>query len=128
MAAIPISAGYDGAERIIGGTHLIAIEADDDAAVPFLYVPDFPDLPMEEVYPREEPRGAAVVAREHASGGRTVYIPWNIGEMFWEVLAADHGRLIGNAVRWALATGRRSRWPGAACWTSRSAQAAMRWR
>ncbi|MEK1903438.1 MAG: hypothetical protein AAAB19_28115, partial [Rhizobium sp.] len=32
----------------------------------------------------------------------TVYIPWNIGEIFWEVFAVDHGRLIGNAVRWAL--------------------------
>ena len=70
--------------------------------MPFLYVPDFPDLPMEEVYPREAPRGAAVVAREHAGGGRTVYIPWNIGAIFWEVLAADHARLIANAVRWAL--------------------------
>ena len=56
---------------------------------------------MEEVYPREEPRGGAVIARETA-GGRTVYIPWNVGGIFWEVLAADHGRLIANAVRWAL--------------------------
>ena len=56
---------------------------------------------MEEVYPREEPRGGAVIARDTA-GGRTVYIPWNIGGIFWEVLAADHGRLIANAVRWAL--------------------------
>ena len=98
----PISEGFEGAERIIGGTHLMAVEPTADAAVPFLYVPDFPDLPMEEVYAREAPRGAAVVAREHASGGRTVYIPWNIGKTFWEVLAADHARLIANAVRWAL--------------------------
>jgi hypothetical protein len=57
---------------------------------------------MEEVYPREEPRGAAVVTREHKGGGRTVYIPWNIGAIFWEVLAGDHQRLIENSVRWAL--------------------------
>ncbi|OWJ68904.1 alpha-amylase family protein [Inquilinus limosus] len=98
----PISEGYDGAARIIGGTRLIGVEAAVDAEVPFLYVPDFPDLPMEEVYPREAPRGAAVVARRHPGGGRTVYIPWNIGGIFWEVLAADHQRLIANAVRWAL--------------------------
>jgi len=55
---------------------------------------------MEEVYPREEPRGGAVIARD-TKGGRTVYIPWNIGGIFWEVLTADHGRLIANAVRWA---------------------------
>lgn len=98
----PIAAGYDGASRIIGGTHLLAVDAAAGSAAPFLFVPDFPDLPMEEVYPREEPKGAAVIAREHAGGGRTVYIPWNIGGTFWQVLAADHQRLIENAVRWAL--------------------------
>jgi hypothetical protein len=98
----PVNSGFDGAARIIGGTHLIAVEAAKGTEQPFLYVPDFPDLPMEEVYPREEPRGAAVVTREHKGGGRTVYIPWNIGAIFWEVLAEDHQRLIENSVRWAL--------------------------
>lgn len=102
----PVSAGFDGANRIIGGTRLIAVDAAADTQQPFLYVPDFPDLPMEEVYPREEPRGAAVVTREHKGGGRTVYIPWNIGGILWEVLAADHAKLIGNALQWAL--GKRS--------------------
>ncbi|HWU17644.1 MAG TPA: alpha-amylase family protein [Devosia sp.] len=98
----PINRGFDGAERIIGGTHLMGVEALDGAEQPFLYVPDFPDLPMEEVYPREEPRGAAVIARQHVGGGRSVYIPWNIGATFWQVLAGDHGRLIANSLRWAL--------------------------
>ncbi|MGF9694475.1 family 10 glycosylhydrolase [Rhizobium sp. 0TCS1.26] len=98
----PLNLGYEGATRIIGGTRLIAVDADASAQTPFLYVPDFPDLPMEEVYPREAPRGAAVVARDTDQGGRTVYIPWNIGEVFWKVLAPDHGRLIANAVNWAI--------------------------
>ncbi|MDL2401767.1 family 10 glycosylhydrolase [Rhizobium mayense] len=98
----PVNAGYEGAARIMGGTHLIAVETTGKAETPFLYVPDFPDLPMEEVYPREGPRGAAVIARKTGHGGRSVYIPWNIGEIFWEVMAVDHARLIANAVRWAL--------------------------
>lgn len=98
----PVNAGFDGAERIMGGTRLIHVDAASDARTPFLYIPDFPDLPMEEVYPREEPQGGAVIARETGKGGRSVYIPWNIGEIFWEVLAADHGRLIANSVLWAL--------------------------
>jgi hypothetical protein len=57
---------------------------------------------MEEVYPREGPKGAAVIARETGKGGRSVYIPWNIGEIFWEVFAVDHARLLANAVNWAL--------------------------
>ena len=98
----PITQGFDGASRIIGGTYLMAVDAAADTEQPFLYVPDFPDLPMEEVYPREAPKGAAVVTRQHAGGGRTVFIPWNIGGIFWEVMTRDHGRLIENAVRWAL--------------------------
>ncbi|MDR3472132.1 MAG: beta-galactosidase trimerization domain-containing protein [Devosia sp.] len=98
----PINYGYDGANRIVGGTYLLGVEAQPGTETPFLYVPDFPDLPMEEVYPREEPRGAAVVARETGKGGRVVYVPWNIGEVFWHSLARDHGRLIENAISWAL--------------------------
>lgn len=98
----PVNDGYDGARRIIGGTRLIDVDMDAGATAPFLYVPDFPDLPMEEVYPREEPTMAAVISKEHEGGGRAVFIPWNIGEIFWEVLAPDHGRLIANSVRWAL--------------------------
>jgi len=98
----PINKGYDGANRIIGGSYLIGIEAEKGTDQPFLYVPDFPDLPMEEVYPREDPQGAAIVARETGKGGRSVYIPWNIGEIFWHSLAPDHARLLENAVRWAL--------------------------
>ncbi len=98
----PVSHGYEGASRIIGGTRLIDVKAEAGAQAPFLYIPDFPDLPMEEVYPRAEPSSPAVVTRETSAGGRVVFIPWNLGEIFWEVLAPDHARLVSNAVRWAL--------------------------
>ena len=98
----PIAAGFGVARRIIGGTRLLAVEPVAEAEVPLLYVPDYPDLPMEEVYPRVEPEGAAVVARETAAGGRTVHVPWNLGATFSEVMAGDHQRLIENVVRWAL--------------------------
>lgn len=98
----PITRGFGGAARIMGGTQLIGVEATTGTIQPLLYQPDFPDLPMEEVYPREAPQGAAVIAREHKGGGRTVYVPWNLGAIFWEVLAGDHARLIANCVHWAL--------------------------
>ncbi|PRX04710.1 alpha-amylase family protein [Martelella mediterranea] len=95
--------GYAGAGRMIGGTRQIRVEAAGDAIVPLRHIPDFPDLPMEEVYARQAPSDPAMIARESEGGGRTVYFPWNIGEVFWNVLALDHARLIANAVRWCLA-------------------------
>ncbi|MGZ0152763.1 alpha-amylase family protein [Kribbella sp. WER1] len=96
----PLNAGYDGTTRIIGGTHIIGVAS--DATVPWRFIPDFPDLPMEEVYPREAPDKPAAVCTENGAGGRTVYFPFNVGAIFWEALQTDHGRLIANAVGWAL--------------------------
>lgn len=96
----PLNAGFEGTTRIIGGTHILGVES--DAVAPFRFIPDFPDLPMEEVYQREAPDKPAVVCTENARGGRTVYFPFNLGAIFWEALQADHGRLIANAVGWAL--------------------------
>ncbi|GAA1555604.1 family 10 glycosylhydrolase [Kribbella hippodromi] len=98
--AHPLNAGYEGTTRIIGGTHIIGIES--DATAPFRFIPDFPDLPMEEVYPRAAPDKPAMVCTENARGGRTVYFPFNLGALFWEALQADHQKLIANAVGWAL--------------------------
>jgi hypothetical protein len=64
------------------------------------------------IFPREAPKGAAVIARDTGHGGRVVYIPWNIGEVFWNVLAPDHGRLIANAVNWAIGKEHRVRVEG----------------
>lgn len=98
----PIARGYDGAQRVVAGTHVLEIAAEDDTEVPFRFVPDYPDLPMEEVYPRGGDAPPAVVTREHPGGGRTVHIAFNLGEVYWRALQSDHGRLLANAVSWAL--------------------------
>lgn len=98
----PVHRGFEGAERIIGGTQLLGVHAREGTVVPFRFIPDYPDLPMEELYVREPAREPAVVTREHPGGGRTAYISFNIGSLFWEALQYDHSRLITNAVRWAL--------------------------
>ena len=52
---------------------------------------------------RVKPASApAAIARQFQGGGRVVYFPWNLGEVFWEVLNFDHSILIENAIRWAL--------------------------
>ncbi|MVA74472.1 family 10 glycosylhydrolase [Auraticoccus sp. F435] len=98
----PVNRGFEGAQRIVGGTRLLGVEAADDAEVVFRFVPDYPDLPMEEVYPRPGTARPAVVARTHPSGGRTVHLAFDIGHIYWDALQSDHGRLIANAVGWAL--------------------------
>ncbi|MEQ1768247.1 MAG: beta-galactosidase trimerization domain-containing protein [Devosia sp.] len=104
-AGHPLTAGFGGAERIIGGSRRIPVTVTAaDASVPFRFIPHFPDLPMEEIYARAPADMPAVVTRELPGGGRVVYLPFNIGEIFWEVLNADHATLIENAVRWALKT------------------------
>src|SRR5260370_26010123 len=34
--------------------------------------------------------------------GRVVYFPWDIDRVYWEVMVDDHGRLLRNAIDWAL--------------------------
>ncbi|TDO35233.1 beta-galactosidase-like protein [Kribbella sp. VKM Ac-2527] len=97
-----LTEGFADTTRIIGGTEILGVEAKPGAVVPFRFIPDFPDLPMEEVYQRADPDRPAVVCQEFEAGGRVVYFPFNLGAIFWEALQSDHGRLIANAVAWAL--------------------------
>jgi hypothetical protein len=108
----PISRGFDGAERIVGGTSIIPVVPDSDCEVPFRFVPDFPDLPMEEVYAREAPRDPAVVCRTLSSGGRCAFVAFDLGGVFWDVLQADHARLIANLVDWVTGGEQRVRVDG----------------
>ncbi|QSE89816.1 hypothetical protein JWS13_14865 [Rhodococcus pseudokoreensis] len=101
-----IAAPFAPASRILGGTAIVPVRAAADTTVPFRFVPDFPDLPMEEVYPRDRARDPAIVLREHAGGGRTAYVSFNVASLFWETLQSDHGTLITHLVRWVLADDR----------------------
>lgn len=98
----PMTKYYGTARRMLGGTHFVPVKVNGDAQVPFKFFPDFPDLPMEEVYPRGEADVPAVITREIPGGGRVVFLPFNIGDIFWDMLQPDHGALIESAVRWAL--------------------------
>ena len=102
----PLNRGFGDAQRIMGGTRQIALRLHEGVTheVPFRFIPAFPDLPMEEIYPRAAATAPAVLARQLPAGGRVVYLPWNIGEVFWEVMNFDHSILIDNAIRWALGT------------------------
>jgi hypothetical protein len=97
----PILAGFEDTERIINGAHRVDVSAVENLTVPLTLIPSYPDLPMEMVYPRTPKTDIPEACLREIGHSRIVYFPWDIDRIFWEVLAADHGRLLRNAVEWA---------------------------
>jgi hypothetical protein len=98
----PLLAGLEEAPRIINGVKRLVVEATAPVTnSPLTLIPSYPDLPMEEVYPRQDHTGIPQVFLRQVGEGRVVYFPWDIDRTFWEVLSVDHGQLLANAVDWA---------------------------
>jgi Hypothetical glycosyl hydrolase 6/Beta-galactosidase trimerisation domain len=98
----PLLAGLDDTSRIINGVsrvHTKTIGAYPNP--PLTLVPSYPDLPMEEVFPRIPRTDIPEVFVREVGKGRVVYFPWDIDRTFWEVLSVDHAKLLRNAVNWA---------------------------
>src|SRR5215470_10538476 len=98
----PILAGLDDTERIINGVARVQTRTSPAYPNPPLtLIPSYPDLPMEEVFPRVPKTDIPEVFVRESGKGRVVYFPWDIDRTFWEVLSPDHGKLLRNAVTWA---------------------------
>jgi Hypothetical glycosyl hydrolase 6/Beta-galactosidase trimerisation domain len=113
----PILAGLEDAPRIINGVWRVEVAPTQPFPNPPLtLIPSYPDLPMEKVYPRQLKTDIAQVYLREVPGAadsdpkskiqnlksRIVYFPWDIDRTFWEVLCVDHGRLLRNAIQWAV--------------------------
>jgi hypothetical protein len=99
----PLLAGLEDAGRIVNGVWRVDVAPRASFPNPPLtLIPSYPDLPMEEVYPRPPKTDIPGVYLREAGSSRIVYFPWDIDRTFWEVMAADHGRLLRNAVEWAV--------------------------
>ena len=97
----PVLAGFEDANRIINGIHRVHVTPSGESLhSPLEVVSTYPDLPMEECFPRVKAKDAGVFLRQ-AGRGRVVYFPWDIDRTFWEVLNTDHAKLLRNAVLWA---------------------------
>jgi hypothetical protein len=98
----PLLAGLEDAGRIINGVHRIETERREPGpSSPLTLIPSYPDLPMEEVYPRQPKTEIPGVFLSERRGSRVVYFPWDVDRTFWEILCVDHGTLLRNSVRWA---------------------------
>jgi hypothetical protein len=97
----PILEGLDGTPRIINGVFRIDVRPAGSFPSPVTLIPSYPDLPMEDVYPRIPHTEARELYLRDLGPSRIVYFPWDIDRTFWEVMCVDHGRLLRNAIRWA---------------------------
>ena len=94
--------GLEDATRIINGVNRVRVKPLGEAGcAPLTVMPSYPDLPMEEVFPRPATANEPGVFLREIGRGRVVYFPWDIDRTFWEVLNVDHGKLLRNAVIWA---------------------------
>jgi Hypothetical glycosyl hydrolase 6/Beta-galactosidase trimerisation domain len=98
----PIVHGLENATRIINGVNWVSVKPHTKPEYPPLtLVPSYPDLPMEQVWPRVPRTDTPGVFARQTEGGRVVYFPFDIDRTFWEVLSIDHCKIMQNAVAWA---------------------------
>ena len=93
---------------------------------PLTLIPTYPDLPMEDVYPRVAHTDTRELYLRELGRSRVVYFPWDIDRTFWDVMCVDHGRLLRNAVAGRRTSRRRSRSTGPGSSTSPSGVSASR--
>lgn len=94
--------GLEDAYRIINSIHRVRVKPTSDFPSPVTLIPSYPDLPMEEVYPRVEDSNIRELYLREIGSSRLVYFPGDIDRTFHQILCSDHARLLNNSVRWAL--------------------------
>ena len=98
----PVLKGMEDAYRIINTIYQVDVTAKADFPSPVTLIPTYPDLPMEDVYPRVEDTATREIYLREVGKGRVVYIPGDLDRSFWQIMNIDHGRLLGNSINWAL--------------------------
>jgi len=97
----PVLAGFHDTERIINGNARLPVKENTRFQdQPLSLIPSYPDLPMEEVYPRQDHTGIGELYLRPYGAGRAAYFPWDIDASFWDLLTLDHLRLFINTLDW----------------------------
>jgi hypothetical protein len=99
----PLLQGLEAAPRIIAAVKRIhTVPHNADVRAPLTLIPSYPDLPMEDVYPRVPRTNVPMAYVREIGRSRVVYYPMDLDRTFWEVLSSDHLVLLRNAVQWAM--------------------------
>ena len=97
----PVLDGFGDTTHIIHGVHRLDVQPRAEGPSPLTLIPTYPDLPMEDVYPRVPHTTTRELYLRELGRSRIAYFPWDIDRSFWEVLSVDHLRLLRNTIAWA---------------------------
>jgi hypothetical protein len=98
----PVLKELEDAYRIINTVNMVKVIPRATFPDPVTLIPTYPDLPMEDVYPRIPETNTRGLFLRETNKGRIAYFPGDIDRTFWQILSADHGKLLRNTIRWAL--------------------------
>jgi hypothetical protein len=98
----PVLAGLEGTPRIVNGVFRLDVRATIDFPSPVTLIPTYPDLPMEDVYPRVAHTTTRELYLRDLGRSRVAYIPWDIDRSLWDVMCVDHLQLLRNTIEWTM--------------------------
>ncbi|MEJ7770249.1 MAG: hypothetical protein WKF89_20690, partial [Chitinophagaceae bacterium] len=98
----PVLKGMEDVYRIINTIHRVKVTPKTTFPSPVTLIPSYPDLPMEDVFPRVADTDTQELYLREVGKGRIAYIPGDIDRSYWQMLSTDHGKLLRNTIRWAL--------------------------
>ena len=98
----PVLQGLEDAFRIINTIFQVKVVPKTQFPAPVTLIPTYPDLPMEDVYPRVPETNIRGLYLREVGKGRVAYFPGDIDRTFWQIMCVDHGKLLRNTILWAL--------------------------
>ena len=100
----PVLKGLEDAYRIVNAIYHVKAKPLSGSVFPspVTLVPTYPDLPMEDVYPRVADTGIRELYLHDVGKGRVAYFPGDIDRSFWQLMTVDHSKLLRNTILWAL--------------------------
>ena len=98
----PVLKDLEDAYRIINTVYQVNVKPNQNFPAPVTLIPTYPDLPMEDVYPRVGETDTRELYLREFGKGRVAYIPGDIERSYWQIMSEDHGKLLRNTIRWAL--------------------------
>jgi hypothetical protein len=98
----PVIQGLEDAYRIINTIFQVKVVPKTQFPEPVTLIPTYPDLPMEDVYPRVPETNIRGLYLREVGKGRVAYFPGDIDRTFWQIMSVDHGKLLRNTILWAL--------------------------